>query len=65
MLISTRADTGSLYKDLKTAADKLYDRSLVLDGEGSKSDGSMKLNTIKMMVLSHCYFSPNDHSISQ
>ncbi len=36
LLVKTRNDTGSFYNDLKTATDKLYERSIVLDGEGSK-----------------------------
>ena len=36
LLVTTRNGTGSLYKDLKTATERLYDRSIALDNEGSK-----------------------------
>jgi len=36
LLVKTRSDTGSFYNDLKAATNKLYERSIVLDGEGSK-----------------------------
>lgn len=36
LLVSAREHTGSLYEDLKSAAERLYERSIILDGEGSK-----------------------------
>lgn len=36
LLVTTRKERGSLYTDLKVATQRLYERSIVLDGEGSK-----------------------------
>ena len=36
LLVTTRKEKGSLYTDLKTATERLYERSIMLDGDGSK-----------------------------
>jgi plasmid replication initiation protein len=58
LLVSARADTGSLYKDLKVAAERLYDRSIVLDGEGSKRRWVYEVKYNKEYGSITLYFSP-------